>query len=175
MAAVVPVTRDESSGQTLRVVLLLDLGKRKVAEEMLRAHEPGIPRQQLAELLDAAASLYTLDAITGKGEASTLLREQVGKYIPRQTPALISGPRGSGKRHVANVLHYSSQATGPILGLRCGSQSSDELELELFGYVKGSSDVVGPGRHPPFGGCGQSEQAASSAHRPGHGGPQTDA
>lgn len=138
MAAVVPVTRNESSGQALRVVLLLDLGKRKVAEEMLRAHEPGIPRQQLAELLDAAQSLYTLEAITGKGEASTELREKVAKYITRQSPALISGPRGSGKRHVANVLHYSSQATGPILSLRCGSQSSEELELELFGYAKGS-------------------------------------
>ncbi|MCA9000664.1 MAG: sigma 54-interacting transcriptional regulator [Planctomycetes bacterium] len=138
MAAVVPVTRNESSGQTLRIVLLLDLGKRKVAEEMLRAHEPGIPRQQLAELLDAAASLYTLEAITGRGEATTALREQVSKYISRQTPALISGPKGSGKRHVANVLHYSGQATGPILSLRCGSQSSEELELELFGYMKGS-------------------------------------
>ena len=41
---------------------------------------------------------------------------------------------------MANVLHYSGQSTGPILSLRCGSQSSDELELELFGYAKGSFD-----------------------------------
>ncbi|MCP5020733.1 MAG: response regulator [bacterium] len=138
MAAVVPVTRNETSGQALRIVLLLDLGKRKVAEEMLRAHEPGIPRQQLAELLDAAQSLFTLEVITGRGEASTDLRERTAKFITRQSPTLIAGPRGSGKRHVANVLHYSNQSTGPILSLRCGSQSSEELELELFGYAKGS-------------------------------------
>ena len=138
MATVVPVTRNEASGQALRVVLLLDMGKRKVAEEMLRAHEPGIPRQQLAELLDAAQSLFTLDAISGKGEASSRLREQVSYWIPKNNPVLICGPKGSGKRHVANVLHYSSQSTGPILGVRCGAQSDEELELELFGYVKSS-------------------------------------
>ena len=140
MATVVPVTRNEASGQALRVVLLLDLGKRKVAEEMLRAHEPGIPRQQLAELLDAAQNLFTLEAITGKGEATNKLRQDVAHWVPRNNPVLLSGPKGSGKRHAANVLHYSSLSTGPILSLRCGALSEDELELELFGYVKGSFD-----------------------------------
>ncbi|MEZ6003673.1 MAG: sigma 54-interacting transcriptional regulator [Planctomycetota bacterium] len=138
MATVVPVTRNENSGQALRVVLLLDMSKRRVAEEMLRAHEPGIPRQQLAELLDAAQNLFTLDAITGRGERSTRLRDAVAHWIPRTQAVLISGARGAGKRHIANILHYSSLSTGPILSVRCGAQSEEELELELFGYVKGS-------------------------------------
>lgn len=91
MATVVPVTRNEASGQPLRVVLLLDLSKRKLAEEMLRAHTPGIPRQQLTELLAAAQSLFTLKAITGRGNASTRLREQVSNWIPRSNAVLISG------------------------------------------------------------------------------------
>ena len=140
MATVVPVTRNETGGQALRVVLLLDMGKRKVAEEMLRAQEPGIPRQQLAELLTHAQNLFTLDAITGKGEASNQFRKQVGHSIPKSHPVLLTGARGTGKRHAANVLHYSSLSTGPILCVRCGAQPDEELELELFGYVKGSHD-----------------------------------
>ncbi len=140
MATVVPVTRNDAGGQALRVVLLLDMGKRKVAEELLRAHEPGIPRQHLAELLTHAQNLFTLEAITGKGEASARFREQVGQWIPKSHPVLLSGEKGTGKRYAANVLHYSSQSTGPILSVRCGAQSDQELELELFGYAKGSHD-----------------------------------
>ncbi len=140
MATVVPVTRNDAGGQALRVVLLLDMGKRKVAEELLRAHEPGIPRQHLAELMTHAQNLFTLEAITGKGEASTRFRSQVGQWISKAHPVLLSGEKGAGKRHAANVLHYSSLSTGPILSVRCGAQSDEELELELFGYAKGSHE-----------------------------------
>ncbi len=137
VASVLPVHSSDESQRSLRVLLVLDLGKRRIAEELLRAKQVGIPRQQLGPLLEAAHSLYTPEAITGRGQASTELRQRVSDLVTRHTPILIHGARGSGKRHAANVLHFSGKATGPILQLRCGSLSEQDLELELFGYRKG--------------------------------------
>lgn len=139
VASVLPVHCSDENQRSLRVLLVLDLGKRRIAEELLRAKQTGIPRQQLGPLLEAAHSLYTPEAITGRGQASTELRSRITVAIKRHAPILIHGPRGSGKRHAANVLHFSGKATGPVLQLRCGSLSESDLDLELFGFRKGSS------------------------------------
>lgn len=137
MASVVPVgLGDESSDY--RILLLLDVGKRRIAEEVLRTQEPGIPRHQLSPLLEAARTMYSPEALGGRTAHGTALRKQVVEASRQRTPVLITGERGVGKEFTARVLHYSSACTGPFLQLRCSALSRESLENELFGYVRGA-------------------------------------
>jgi DNA-binding NtrC family response regulator len=131
MASVMPVTAGE--GQRLRVVLLLDLGKRSVATELARANESGIPRQQIGALVEAARVTYVPGAITGTCAVTVGLRAEVSELAPLASPVLLVGERGGGKEFVARIIHYSSLRTGPFLQLRCASLSPEVLEAELFG------------------------------------------
>jgi DNA-binding NtrC family response regulator len=47
---------------------------------------------------------------------------------------LLSGERGTGRDHVARVMHYTgTRAMGPFLKVECAALTESELELELFG------------------------------------------
>ena len=139
LASVVPVTITGPGDEAgMRIVLLLDIGKRRVAEEMLRTQEPGIPRHQLGTLLEAARAMFSPEAIVGHSEASVQLRRRLIEVSRTRGPVLITGERGSGKEFVARILHYAGTATGPFLQLRCSALSAESLENELFGYAKGA-------------------------------------
>jgi DNA-binding NtrC family response regulator len=132
MASVLPVAAGNES-HTQRVVLLLDLGKRRVAEEMLRAQEPGIPRQQLGSLVEAARSVFVPEALIGSAESTTRTRGRIVRAAAGDAPLLLTGERGVGKELAARILHYSGPRTGCFLQLRCAARDTESLELELFG------------------------------------------
>lgn len=134
MASVMPVTGGE--GLPLRVLLLLDLGKRRVAAELVSSNDPGIPRQQLGSLIEAARLTYVPDAITGGSDVACGLREQASRLASLPGPVLILGEAGTGREHVARVIHYSGTGTGSFLQMHCGALSGEMLEAELFGLGK---------------------------------------
>ena len=52
---------------------------------------------------------------------------------------LISGPSGSGKELIAQVIHnISPRKYGPYIRINCGALPATLLESELFGYEKGA-------------------------------------
>ncbi len=52
---------------------------------------------------------------------------------------LLIGETGSGKTHLAQLIHESSQrASDPFLTVACGALPGELIESELFGHVKGS-------------------------------------
>lgn len=52
---------------------------------------------------------------------------------------LLIGETGSGKTHLARLIHESSERRGePLLTVACGALPRDLIESELFGHVKGS-------------------------------------
>lgn len=140
LASVVPIHSGGGADQDedLRIVLLLDVGRRRVAEEMVRAQEPGIPRHQLSTLLEAARAMFSPESLSGRSDATSRLRRRVIELARQRGPVLIRGERGSGKEFVARVLHYSGTATGPFLQVRCSALSAESLENELFGYAEGA-------------------------------------
>lgn len=60
--------------------------------------------------------------------------ELVGRVAGSDAAALISGERGTGKSHLARVLHSRSRrSAGVFARLDCAARRGDELESELFG------------------------------------------
>lgn len=141
MASVHPVGAGE--GQPLRVVLLHDLGKRRVAEQM--SGDSTIPAQQLGALLEAARMTYVPGMVTGTSPQAEELRERIRRMADSSEPVLLSGERGVGKEWMARILHFSAKHTGPFMQLRCGSMKAKGLEAELFGTSATSKKSATPG------------------------------
>ena len=138
MASVIPTTADGVNTSSLRVVLLLDLGKRRIAEEVMRARDSSLPREQLGSLVEAARDVYRPEALLGRSTFARRLQRRIVEAADERRPLLIQGEPGTGKELVSRIVHYCGRATGPMLQFPCGSLSGDHLEHELFGYKEGA-------------------------------------
>jgi DNA-binding NtrC family response regulator len=139
LASVVPiVTPPGARDPGMRIVILLDIGRRRVGAELLRTQEYTLPRREIGVLLDAARQCFTSASLIGSSPAITRARAQVAEAAPSLEPVLLSGQPGTGRQHVARALHYGGESGGPFLALSCAGLSRDHLEAELFGQVKGA-------------------------------------
>ncbi|MFT7668261.1 MAG: DNA-binding NtrC family response regulator [Planctomycetota bacterium] len=138
-ASVVPLLgRGEAGSNLLKTVFLLDAAKRKIAAEMLRLAEPGIPRQQLGSLLDSARDNFSAARMVGDSPGVRRAHEVVAAFCKRRKPILVIGERGVGKTRLVRTAHYTGPFTGPFMQVSCSGLEEDNLERELFGYVKGA-------------------------------------
>ena len=94
-----------------RVADLEDQVRREVPEAVLESSDP-----QLAKILDQARRVAASDAVI-----------------------LIRGESGTGKGVLARRIHgWSRRANGPFVTVSCPSLSSELLESEMFGHVRGA-------------------------------------
>ena len=64
---------------------------------------------------------------------------QVEKVSNLKKVILIQGEAGTGKEHVARLIHFmSAQAAGPFIEVHCGAVAAELFERELFGYEQGA-------------------------------------
>ena len=74
-------------------------------------------------------------------EATLRLALQVARS---ELPVLVTGPNGSGKEKVAEIIHYNSRARpGPFVAVNCGALPHDLIEAELFGAEAGAYTGAG--------------------------------
>jgi two-component system, NtrC family, response regulator GlrR len=67
------------------------------------------------------------------------LLEQARRMAPLDISVMLTGPSGSGKALMAEVLHHASPRRDyPFISLNCGAMTEQLLESELFGHVKGA-------------------------------------
>ena len=60
-------------------------------------------------------------------------------YAESKAPVLIMGETGSGKEHMARLLHYCSpRKNGPYVVVDCTALADNLIESELFGHEKGA-------------------------------------
>ncbi len=78
-------------------------------------------------------------AIIGETLKIVDLKKEVAKVALTDHCVLIRGGKGTGKELTAQNLHYmSARVTKPFVELICSNLADDLIELELFGYEKGS-------------------------------------
>lgn len=92
---------------------------------------PFVDRAVLRERLGNAAAL----GIVGHSRVMREVRENVRALSERcDVPALIEGPQGSGRKHIARALHeHSSRRARPLVLKRCSAWSPAEASEMLFG------------------------------------------
>jgi len=79
------------------------------------------------------------DFIVGKSPEYKRLYEYVDLVAPTKLAVLIRGESGSGKEHIAQLIHGKSErAKGPFVPVDCGVLSKELAASEFFGHVKGS-------------------------------------
>lgn len=75
------------------------------------------------------------------GDSPNILRvfASIKKVAPTDTTVLLNGESGTGKELFASAIHARSQRSEqPFIAIDCSAFSSDLLESELFGHIKGS-------------------------------------
>jgi DNA-binding NtrC family response regulator len=144
LASVVPLSArpGENLGDK-RVVLLVDLAQRKLSTESARLAEYTLPRQQLPALLEVARVAYGMSSLVGSSPAMARIRGEVRELCNSAEPVLLVGESGSGREHIARALHFCGDLSGqPFLAVACSQLSPENLEVELFGAIKGAIEGV---------------------------------
>ena len=89
--------------------------------------------------LAAPASDLQRSTIKGNGPAITQVLETVKKVAVSEASVLVRGESGTGKELLARTIHDNSpRKAGPLVAVHCAALSSQLLESELFGHVKGA-------------------------------------
>ncbi len=77
--------------------------------------------------------------IIGPSAKMRSLIEMVKRIAVTDFPILITGPTGSGKEEIANLLHHFCKfPKEPFIDVNCGSIPGSLIESELFGHEKGA-------------------------------------
>lgn len=77
--------------------------------------------------------------VTGQCDAARRLHEYVQLVAPTNMSVLITGASGTGKEHIARMIHNSGKRAGkPFVAVDCGAIPRELAASEFFGHVKGS-------------------------------------
>ena len=85
------------------------------------------------------AAVTMLASLIGVDPAIVAIRNDVEKLADSKASVLITGPTGSGKDVVAQLLHQRScRAARAFMALNCAAIAPDLLESEMFGHEAGA-------------------------------------
>ncbi len=79
-----------------------------------------------------------VEALVGRSTAIQEIRKTIIRLAPRPAMVLIQGETGTGKELVARTLHDLSGRKGEFVPVNCSAISSEIIESELFGHVRGA-------------------------------------
>lgn len=96
-----------------------------------QSNQPRIPSAESHKLKQ--------DYVMGKGAAMQQVYAYAYKVAPTNLNVLLIGETGTGKEHIAKLIHAKSdRSQGPFIAIDCGALSVDLAGSELFGHVKGA-------------------------------------
>ncbi|MBI4557854.1 MAG: sigma-54-dependent Fis family transcriptional regulator [Candidatus Hydrogenedentes bacterium] len=91
------------------------------------------------DLKDELANVTGYREIIGQSAAMRETLEALKLAITSDVSVLLWGETGTGKELFARTIHkYGPRSQGPFLGVSCATLSSQIMESELFGHVKGA-------------------------------------
>jgi DNA-binding NtrC family response regulator len=110
---------------------LLDLSDAKIEAQQLR-HQQKDRRESLASKFNLCDVVYESDAMHALIATATQISHA-------DVPVLITGPNGTGKEVLANIVQANSSVrTGPYVKLNLGALPENLIEAELFGTESGA-------------------------------------
>jgi DNA-binding NtrC family response regulator len=96
-----------------------------------------VANQLHVELLEVRRAFYKdhgFDGLIGTGPFHRRLLDQVRLAAASTMPVLIAGEPGTGKRHVARIIHQQSpNCQQPLIPVDCEALPTEILERDLFG------------------------------------------
>lgn len=125
------------------VTNLVELGQanqalRQSAQREVRA------RRELEEQFD-------LRGLVWRDPATERVLRLACQVARADVPVLITGPNGTGKERIAEIIQANSQvATGPFVVLNCGALPAELIEAELFGADAGAYTGAARAREGKF-------------------------
>ena len=99
--------------------------RRRAARENFLLHREANPRP-------------AAESIVGESEPLKEIWRTIQRIAPMPSTVLIKGETGTGKELVARALHELSGRRGCYVPVNCGAISSDLIEGELFGHLRGA-------------------------------------
>ena len=106
--------------------------------ESIREREDALRRENVSlkyKLNKESQGMY----IVGKSPSTQEVENRIAKVAPTHANVLLLGESGTGKTHIARIIHeLSEKKSGPFVKVHCASIPENLLESELFGYEKGA-------------------------------------
>ena len=100
---------------------------------------PKKPHQDRKTKGDQSAQTDTEKHIQGNSPAAKQLYNHVNLVAPTNMSVLIQGASGTGKEHIAHLIHSrSSRAEKPFIAIDCGAIPKDLAASEFFVHTKGA-------------------------------------
>ena len=132
---------DERLVATVRNLVELGAANRALRE---RAQRDARGRKRLQEQFDTRGLVWR--------DAATQRTLELACQVARSdVPVLITGPNGSGKERVAEIIQANSSVRdGPFVTLNCGALPAELIEAELFGAEAGAYTGAGKARAGKF-------------------------
>lgn len=96
-------------------------------------------RREKTRARDDLAARYELCGLVYESEAMRRVVSLAGQVAPADVPVLITGPNGSGKEMIAEIIQKNSRRRGrPFIKVNAGALPDELLEAELFGAEPGA-------------------------------------
>lgn len=107
-------------------------------------HEPVEQTRPLAaEPTRPPCDLLRADDLIGRSPRMLELRKRLAIVAPRDVTVLLTGPTGTGKTHLARVIHDNSpRAERRFVEVSCANLPDTLLESELFGAAAGGHSTA---------------------------------
>ncbi len=111
-------------------------------EQMMAAVKRYMDRQKMQRenfvLRRQMDHLFDKSGMVGECELIRSLCQVIRRVAPMPSTVLIEGESGTGKELAARAIHEWSGRPGSFVPVNCGAISTELLESELFGHIKGA-------------------------------------
>jgi len=129
-ARFVPLCRPDD--EILCIIALVDpqdLAEKSPADAVLQGNESQELHEQLQRFRQQAALRYRIERVVGVTPAMRRARAQAEVAAATRASVILLGPPGSGRRHLAEAIHYGAlaESRGMLVPLECGL-----LDVELM-------------------------------------------
>lgn len=115
------------------------IGEQSRQIALLRAELESIRSGTETAERETVPGLLSREKLKGNSPAIEHVMQMVSKVSRSESSVLVRGESGTGKELLAEILHdNSARRDRPLVKVHCAALSSNLLESELFGHVKGA-------------------------------------